>query len=177
MPVKVRKAEAGDLDRITLIYNQGIAARTATFETEPRTASDIADWLSPDELLLVVERDDVVAGFARTSSYRSRPCYAGIREFSVYVEKSNHGSGLARSVMSELIGAARGAGITKLIARIFKENTGSLALCDKLGFRRVGTYEKHGKLDGEWRDCVIVELLLIDGARGTQAPFRERSFS
>ena len=66
--------------------------------------------------------------------------------------------------MQCLIIEARRAGITKIVSRIFVENTASLALCDRLGFRRIGIYEKHGKLDGRWRDCAIVELLLIEQA-------------
>ena len=64
-------------------------------------------------------------------------------------------------MMRALIAQAPAKGMTKFIARIFKENAASLSLCDRLGFRQVGVYEKHGQLDGEWRDCVIVELLLI----------------
>ena len=66
--------------------------------------------------------------------------------------------------MQLLIQQARDAGLNKLIARIFTENTQSLSLCDRLGFRRVGIYQRHGRLDGQRRDCVIVELLVMDAA-------------
>ncbi len=112
--------------------------------------------------MVVAELDGQVAAFARTSPYRPRACYAGIREFSVYVAEGCHGKGLGSAVMRALIARARQAGITKLISRIFTDNAASLALCDRLGFRQVGMYEKHSQLDGEWRDCVIVELLLIE---------------
>ena len=158
----VRKASRQDLEQIASIYNQGIVARTATFETELRKPGDLSTWLNNQELLLVAERNAQVAAFARTSAYRERACYSGIREFSVYVDEKHLGHGLGMAVMQELVVQAKTAGLTKLISRIFKENAPSLALCDRLGFRRVGVYEKHGQLDGVWRDCVVVELLLID---------------
>ena len=63
-----------------------------------------------------------------------------------------------------LIDAAEGAGFWKLVSRVIVENEASRALLRSLGFREVGTYRRHGKLDGEWRDCVIVELLLGEAA-------------
>ncbi len=143
---------------------QGIAGRGATFETEACSADDIAGWLDKEQLLIVAELEGQIAAFARTSPYRNRACYASIREFSVYVDDTHHGHGLGLAAMRELIAQAGSAGMTKLIARIFKENAVSLSLCDRLGFRQVGVYEKHGQLDGEWRDCVIVELLLTEKA-------------
>lgn len=161
MAHRVRKAAPADLARIAEIYNQGITGRGATFETEPRDVSDIAGWLDGSQLLVVAEVGGDVAAFARTSGYRDRACYAGIREFSIYTDERYHGQGLALATMQLLIDEARGAGLSKLVSRIFEENTASLALCERLSFRQVGIYEKHGMLEGEWRDCVIVELLLM----------------
>ena len=78
----VRKAQEGDASAIAVIYNEGIDDRTATFETEHRTASDIAAWLGTRHPVVVVTRYDEVVAFAATSSYRSRKCYDGIAEFS-----------------------------------------------------------------------------------------------
>jgi L-amino acid N-acyltransferase YncA len=64
-----------------------------------------------------------------------------------------------------LVDAATKAGLSKLVSRIFPENTASLALMAHMGFRRVGIYRRHAKLDGQWRDCVIVERLLGEAAR------------
>ncbi len=160
----VRNATRDDLTRIAAIYNQGIAGGMATFETETRNAKDIAGWLDGSQLLVVAEIGGEVAAFARTSPYRDRACYAGIREFSVYTDTTQRGLGLGLAAMQLLIQQARDAGLNKLIARIFTENTQSLSLCDRLGFRRVGIYQRHGRLDGQWRDCVIVELLVMDAA-------------
>ena len=75
------------------------------------------------------------------------------------------GRGVGRATLAAQIEACEAHGCWKLLSRIFPENDGSLALCRSLGFREVGTYRRHGKLDGEWRDCVIVELLLGDAVR------------
>jgi phosphinothricin acetyltransferase len=96
-----------------------------------------------------------------------RECYAGVREFSVYVARDARGKGFGRAVLIELIQAARVRGDWKLLSRVFPENQTSLRLLQSLGFRRVGTYVRHAKLDGVWRDVVIVEKLLDD--RGADA--------
>jgi hypothetical protein len=64
--------------------------------------------------------------------------------------------------LQALLAAAEERGFRKLLSRIFPENAGSLARHRKVGFRDIGIYRRHGKLDGEWRDCVIVEKLLGD---------------
>ena len=155
-----RPAESADCEAIAAIYNQGIDDRIATFETRHRTADEIEAWLGTSYPVVVVEREGEVIAFASTSTYRPRECYAGIAEFSVYVARETRGAGAGRLAMRALIDAATEAGFWKLVSRIFPENTASLALMESLGFREVGTYQRHGKLDGEWRDVVIVERLL-----------------
>ena len=98
--------------------------------------------------------------FASTSSYRVRDCYAGIAEFSVYVARKARGHGAGTIAMRALIDAVGPAGIWKLVSRVFVENTASRALMASMGFREVGIYEKHARLDGRWRDVVIVERLI-----------------
>ena len=114
--------------------------------------------------MVVEDRDGAVLAFASTSPYRERACYAGVAEFSVYVARRHRGTGAGRVAMAALIDAATEAGFWKLISRIFPENTASLALMARMGFREVGVYQRHGKLDGQWRDCIIVERLLGDAA-------------
>lgn len=115
---------------------------------------------------VVVEDAGRVVAFAWTSSYRSRPCYDGIGEFSVYVERSSRGTGAGRLALAELAAECERRGFWKLVSRIFPENTASRRLCASLGFREVGVYRRHGQLDGRWRDCVIVELLLGEARPG-----------
>lgn len=157
-----RVATPDDAEAIARIYNEGIDDRIATFETRHRTADEIATWFGTRYPVVVVEQAGDVVGFAATSTYRPRACYDGIAEYSVYVARSARGRGVGRIALTSLIEAARGAGFWKLVSRIFPENTQSLRLMTSLGFREVGTYVKHGKLNGQWRDVVIVEKLLID---------------
>jgi phosphinothricin acetyltransferase len=161
MNVAARAARISDAAAIAGIYNEGIADRIATFESKPRTAQQIAAWFDGRHPIVVVENAaGTVVGFASTSSYRGRECYAGIAEFSVYVGREHRGAGVGRAALAALIEAATAAGFWKLLSRVFPENTASLALLARMGFREVGIYRRHAKLDGKWRDCVIVEKLL-----------------
>jgi len=155
-----RAASPDDADRIAQIYNEGIEDRVGTFETRPRSAAEIRAWFDGLHPIVVVEDDSGIIAFASTSSYRARECYAGIAEFSVYVSRGARGRGAGTVAMSALIVAARRAGIWKLVSRIFTDNIASRTLMKSMGFREVGVYEKHAKLDGQWRDVVIVERLI-----------------
>jgi L-amino acid N-acyltransferase YncA len=158
--LRVRSAAPEDAAAIARIYNQGIEDRVATFETRPRTSNDVLSWLDGRHPVIVVEDGGEVVAFASTSSYRPRECYDGVAEFSVYVDRERRGHGTGRAAMLGLIDAAQRAGFWKLVSRIFPENEASLRLMRSLGFREVGRYERHARLDGAWRDVVIVEKLL-----------------
>lgn len=158
--MRVRDATADDAEAIAHIYNQGIDDRIATFETRHRTPDDVKKWFDGVHPVVVVEDSDRIIAFASASTYRPRECYAGIAEYSVYVERSARGRGAGRAAMQGLIAAAERARFWKLVSRIFVENVASRRLMESLGFREVGIYEKHGRLDGIWRDVVIVELLI-----------------
>lgn len=167
MPVYTTRAAASD-DAVAIarIYNQGIEDRVATFETEPRSPEDLAAWFRPGVLVMVAEADGVgVVAFAAAFPYSARPCYAGIGEYSVYAAREYRGRGAGRAALEALIAAAETAGLTKLTSRIFPENQASRSLMKALGFAEIGAHRRHGKLDSEWRDCVIVELLLGEAAR------------
>jgi L-amino acid N-acyltransferase YncA len=161
----VRLARLEDALAITTIHNQGIEERNATFETEPRTVEQVIAQLTEKGKrypTVVVERDGQVVAWASAGLYRSRPCYAGIAEHSVYVEHRARGIGAGRMALVHLCRLYTELGFWKLVSRIFPENTASLALHEHVGFRVVGVYRRHGKVDGVWRDCVIVEKLLGD---------------
>jgi L-amino acid N-acyltransferase YncA len=158
-----RLAVAADAEAIARIYNEGIEERLATFETEPRTAGQIAAQLAEKgdhHPTVVVERDGALVAWATAGPYRTRPAYAGVAEHSVYVGRGARGTGAGRAALDALCRAYEARGFWKLVSRIFPENVPSLALHERAGFRVVGVYRRHGKLDGAWRDCVIVEKLL-----------------
>jgi phosphinothricin acetyltransferase len=158
----IRPAAASDADVIAAIYNQGIDDRGATFETAPRTAGDIAARLAESDRfpLLVADDGGSVLGWAGISAYRPRACYAGIGEFSIYLDRAARGRGIGRALLASLVDAARDRGYWKLVSRVFPFNAASRAVCRSCGFREVGIYEKHGRLDGQWVDVVIVERLI-----------------
>src|SRR5438093_4478463 len=168
-PFRTRLATPADAAAIAAIYNEGIADRIATFETEPRTVEQLTTQLieKGDRFpTVVVERGGQVVAWAGAGAYRSRPAYAGVAEHSVYVARAARGTGAGREALNALCRAYAERGFWKIVSRIFPENTASLALHERCGFRVVGVYERHGKLEGEWRDCVIVERLLDSSSAG-----------
>jgi L-amino acid N-acyltransferase YncA len=157
--MQIRRATVADTAAMAAIYNQGIEDRVGTFETWLRTPADIEGWFDGTHPIVVVEEGHDVIAYASTSPYRSRSCYAGVAEFSVYVRRDWRGKGAGRLALSHLMRECEQVGFWKLVSRIFVENTASRRLTQSLGFREVGIYEKHGQLDGIWRDVVIVEYL------------------
>jgi L-amino acid N-acyltransferase YncA len=161
--VQVRNATVADAAAIAEIYNQGIEDRVATYETEPRSAEDQQAWLRAiaDRYPAVVAQiDGEIIGWAGAGPYRARECYRGIGEFSMYVRRDWRGQGVGDLVLAALIAEAERLGLWKLVSRVFPFNEASRALCRKHGFREVGVYEKHARLDGRWLDVVIVERLI-----------------
>jgi arsenate reductase (glutaredoxin) len=159
--VRARSATTDDAGAIADIYNQGIEDRIATFETAARTANDVAQWFASGLPIIVVEDDTgLIIGWAAAFPYADRSCYAGIAEFSVYVRRDQRGKRVGEVAVRTLLEQAQAKGLWKLLSRVFPENEASLSLLDRVGFKRIGVHEKHGKLDGVWRDCVIVEKLI-----------------
>jgi L-amino acid N-acyltransferase YncA len=158
--METRLATPADAAAIAEIYNQGIADRIATFETRQRTVDEVRARLTATHPILVIVDDGEVIAFASTSAYSLRECYSGIAEFSVYVARDQRRRGAGRAAMLALLQEAQRRGFWKLLSRIFVENTASRALMRDLGFREVGVLRKHGKLDGQWRDVVIVEYVI-----------------
>jgi phosphinothricin acetyltransferase len=158
-PLPVRPARADDAEAVARIYNEGIEDRVATFETRLRSVEEVLGWLGGRHPVVVVD-DVAVIAFGAASLYRPRECYAGVAECSVYVAREFRGRGAGRVALAGLVEACAAAGFWKLVSRVFPENTASRALLRSLHFREVGVYEKHGRLDGVWRDVVIVERLI-----------------
>ena len=159
LSVTVRAMESRDFEALKEIYNQVIDERVATFNTEHVDVDGIADW-TKSGLILVADSGRDVLGFVRSFPYRTRPCYEGVAQFSIYVRESARGLGVGDLLMSAFIQALVADGKWKVLSRVFVENSASRRLLNKHGFREVGIYLRHARLDGVWRDGVIVERLL-----------------
>jgi L-amino acid N-acyltransferase YncA len=145
-----------DWPAVRWIYEEGIAAGDATFDT---AAPDWPEW-DRDHLStcrLVARDEGDVVGWAALSPVAKKEAYRGVAEVSIYVSSRARGAGVGRALGAALVEASEQAGIWTLEAWIFPENEISLALCESFGFRVVGVRERAGKLRGRWRDVVIVE--------------------
>lgn len=164
MSVTIRPASAADAPAMTEIYNAGIAGRAATFESELRDPAEVAAWLGDGLPVIVAEDDGAIVGFARVKPFSQRPVFAGIGDHGVYVAPGRERQGIGRGLLDGLADAAAAQGMWKLTSRIFASNTGSIAAREAAGFRVVGRQEKHARLDGQWRDVVLVERLIGEAA-------------
>ena len=160
--MRTRAARPSDAGEIAAIYNEGIDERVATFETDHRTAADVRAWLGAFPVVVAEDEDGAVAAWASAPPSSERPVYGGVREVSLDVARSHRGRGFGRAALGALVEACEARGFWKLVSRVFPENEGSLALCRSLGFREVGVQRRHARLDGAWRDVVVVEKLLGD---------------
>ena len=161
--IHIRTVTAEDAAAIAEIYNQGIEDRVATYETKRRSAKDQQKWLESIAgryPAIVAQIDGEIVGWAGAGSYHDRDCYRGVGEFSMYVHRDWRRRGVGDLLLAGLISEAERLGLWKLLSRIFPFNDASRALCRKHGFREVGVYEKHSRLDGRWLDVVIVERLI-----------------
>lgn len=162
----MRSATLGDAEAICRIYNAALAERSSTFETEPRSTDDFEERIVDARFpLLVAEAAPGVIGWAGLAPYSNRPCYAGIGECSVYVAVEARSRGVGTSLTEGLADAARAHGFHKLIGKLFPGNTASVRLVERCGFSSVGLHRRHGQLDGEWRDVLVVERLLGEGGQ------------
>jgi phosphinothricin acetyltransferase len=162
----IRPAEPRDAAALCAIYNQGIEERAATFETRPREPDEVLAWIEERlPFLVATGGDGAVLGFARLSAYSDRCVYAGVGEHGVYVDRAARGRGLGRRLLDTLAAEAERRGYYKLTSRIFTVNAASRAVHLAAGFEEVGIQRRHGRLDGEWRDCVLVERLIGEAAR------------
>lgn len=159
----VRDARADDAAAIAVIYNQGIADRIATLETEERTPEERTKWLAargPRHPVLVAERDRMVVGWGSLNQFNPRKAYDYVADFSVYVERAWRGKGVGSALLRALIARAKQLGYHKMVLSAFPWNALGMALYEKHGFRTVGIYKEQGLLDGKWVDTIIMEKIL-----------------
>ena len=164
--VKVRAAQARDAAAIAVIYNQGIEERQATFQTRLHGPDDFLERIRDARRpFLVAESDGDVVGWAAVVGYSDRAAYySGVGEAMLYVERSARRRGVGSRLLDEVAAAAERAGHYKLVGKIFTTNIPSIALVLDRGWLEVGTHRRHGTLDGEWRDVLVVESLLGEAA-------------
>jgi L-amino acid N-acyltransferase YncA len=156
MSFTVGQMRADDWEQVRSIYLEGIATGNATFETNAPA------WEGWDAghfraCRLVARSEDRVVGWAALSPVSSRSVYAGVAEVSIYVESRMRGRGLGRALLAALVKASEQNDIWTLQAGILAENRASINLHLACGFRVVGTRERLGKLEGVWRDVVLLE--------------------
>lgn len=143
-------------DAVKKIYEEGIATGNATFQS---TAPSWAEW-NKDHLTtarFVAIANDEILGWAALTPVSGRCVYAGVAEVSVYVATAERGKGLGKILLQALINAGEANNLWTLQAGIFPENLASIKLHEANGFRMIGTREKIGKMNGIWRDTVLLE--------------------
>jgi len=151
----IRGLEESDWPAVRAIFEEGIATGTATFERE---APSWEDWDGAHlPLRLVAEEEGEVVGWAALAPYSARECYRGVAESSVYVAAQARGRGVGRALMERLVAESDAAGYWILLAGVFPENEASVELHRRLGFRVLGRHERLGRLNGEWKDVLLLE--------------------
>ncbi|MFE2910985.1 GNAT family N-acetyltransferase [Kitasatospora indigofera] len=148
---------AAHAPQVLSIYRAGIDEGNATFETEAPAWEAFDAGKLPAHRHVAVEPGGRVLGWVAASRVSDRCAYAGVVEHSVYVHPDARGRGVARALLEALIHSTQAAGIWTVQSGIFPENTASLALHRRAGFRVIGTRERIGRHHGVWRDVVLVE--------------------
>jgi L-amino acid N-acyltransferase YncA len=160
--VTVRTAEPDDAPAIAAIYNQGIEERQATFQTRLHEPEEFLDRIVHERRpFLVTELERKVVGWASVLPYSDpAPYYAGVGEATMYIERSARRRGIGSRLLGELAVEASARGYYKLVGKIFTSNVPSIGLIKRCGYREVGVHLCHGRLEGEWKDVLVVERLL-----------------
>jgi phosphinothricin acetyltransferase len=154
--MQIRPLCADDWASVRDIYLLGIKTGNATFQTEAPTWEEWDNGhLSFGRLVAVM--DGRIVGWAALSPVSSRCVYAGVAEVSVYIHTDYFGKGIGSKLLRQLTEDSEEQGIWTLQAGIFPENIGSLKIHEKAGFRLVGYREKIGKMNGLWRDTILME--------------------
>lgn len=156
MNLLFRPMKKDDWSSVSEIYRQGIETGNATFQKE------IPGWDEWDQghlkiCRIVVCTDNEIAGWAALSSVSGRCVYAGVAEVSIYVSNRYNNQKIGTGLLRKLISESEKEGFWTLQSSIFPENISSIKIHENLGFRRVGYREKIGKMNGVWRDTILLE--------------------
>jgi phosphinothricin acetyltransferase len=153
----VRPMTADDAERVLAVYQAGLDGGHASFETTAPTWAAFDAGKLPAHRFVAVDGDDTVVGWIAVSPTSARAVYAGVVEHSVYVDPAAQGRGAARLLLDTLIASTEAAGIWTIQSGVFPENTASLSLHERAGFRVIGVRERVGRHHGRWRDVVLLE--------------------
>ena len=161
--ILIRRAGLTDASAIADIYNEAILTTTATFDTEPKSVAERAQWLqSHDERhpVLVAEREGRVVGWASLTRWSERSAYDDTAETSFYVHSVHRGHGIGRRLKEAIIAEARRLGFHTLIARVAEGSNESVHLNERAGFVHVGTLREVGRKFGILLDVHILQKML-----------------
>lgn len=162
--MRIRPAELADAEAIAAIYNAEVLESTATFDLTPRSIEEQRTWQiersGAHAVLVAVDTNSPIAGFASLSPFRSRPAYSTTVESSVYVANQFRRQGIARLLMIDLIATAQSHGFHSIIARIADSQQASLSLHESMGFELVGVEREIGRKFGRWLDVTVMQVLL-----------------
>jgi L-amino acid N-acyltransferase YncA len=158
--MKVRPMSEADAQAVLRIYQAGMDCGHASFESAAPSWAVFDAGKLPQHRYVAVDDHDEILGWVTVSAVSSRPVYAGVVEHSVYVDPAAQGRGVGRALLEALIASTEAAGIWTIQSGVFPENTASLALHRRAGFRVVGVRERigqHAMHGGWWRDVVFIE--------------------
>lgn len=161
--IKIRTAEPADLPKLLDIYNYEVKNGVATFDTEPWTLEERGRWMAEHNVanhpLVVAEIGDEVAGYASLSAFNSKGAFASTVELSVYVDAGYRGEGVGRALTEAVIRLAREDCRTHRVVSVITDgNEASIALHEKLGFRRTGEITEAGIKFGRYLSVIYFEL-------------------
>lgn len=148
--------QQADSFRVLEIYRMGLGTRNATFET---TVPSWNEWDSKhlSHSRLVFTENEKIEGWAALTPFSVREVYRGVAEVSIYVANGSRGKKIGSALMDQIIISSELNGIWTLVSSVFPENQATLKLHEKYGFRIIGRRERIAKLDGKWRDTILLE--------------------
>lgn len=158
--MKIRPMHPGDASAVLAIYQAGLDTGQASFETTAPSWAAFDGSKLAEHRYVAVDDEGAVIGWVAICPVSSRPVYAGVVEHSVYVDPASRGRGVGRALLEAMIASTEAAGIWTIQSGIFPENTASLALHQRVGFRIVGVRERvgrHAAHGGRWRDVMFIE--------------------
>ena len=159
MAIRIDPMTTSDSSAVIRIYAEGIATHNASLERQAPDWEHFERTHRPDcRFVARADQGGDVLGWTALGNYSARAVYRGVAWESVYVAAEARGLGVGRALLEALIPASEAAGIWTLLAGVLADNTASLALHERVGFRQVGVQRGMGQdAAGRWRDVVLLE--------------------